>query len=238
MIFELSTDSLFHDQVARVDTRVDNDFAPSDGEVTFDGVDSLETGHMYNWRMLHVDSDGRHGEWSYSTFLISAMSSTWLGGDRYEFRLKQGNASSDGLHPECADTYIDSGMPNSNYGSETELQASYNTIPSETTILFGCDLSSTFLPTGYAVESANLEFYLSTPPSGTPVVGAWENTQNDWTEDGIRDRSPSRGLGDVYKRQPQCFTVPWRDERRSNRDWVRPIVFDEETRLVIFRRSI
>ena len=37
---------------------------------------------------------------------------------------------------------------------------------------------------------------------------------------------------------PQCFTVPWRDKRRSNRDWVRPIVFDEETRLVIFRRSI
>ena len=23
-------------------------------------------------------------------------------------------------------------------------------------------------------------------------------------EDGIRDRSPSRGLGDVYKRQPDC----------------------------------
>lgn len=184
MIFELSTDSLFHDQVARIDTRVDNDFAPSDGEITFDGAESLETGHMYNWRMLHVDSDGRHGEWSYSSFLISAMSSTWLGGDRYEFRLKQGNASSDGLHPECADTYIDSGMPNSNYGSETELQASYNTIPSETTILFGCDLSSTFLPSGYAVESANLEFYLSDFPFGTPVVGAWENTQHGWTEDG------------------------------------------------------
>ena len=24
-------------------------------------------------------------------------------------------------------------------------------------------------------------------------------------EDGIRDRSPSRGLGDVYKRQNQCL---------------------------------
>ena len=184
MIFELSTDSLFHDRVTRVDTRVDNDFAPSDGEISFSGADSLESGHMYNWRMLHVDSNGRHGEWSYSSFLISAMNSTWLGGDRYEFRLKQGNASSDGLHPECADTYIDSGMPNSNYGTETELQASYNTIPSETTILFGCDLSSTFLPNGYAVESANLEFYLSDFPFGTPVVGAWENTQHDWTEDG------------------------------------------------------
>ena len=184
MIFELSTDSLFHDQVARIDTRTDTDFAPSDGEVSFTGLDSLEAGHMYNWRMLHVDSNNRHGEWSYSSFLISAMNSTWLGGDRYEFRLKQGNASSDGLHPACADTYIDSGMPSSNYGSETELQVSYNTIPSETTVLFGCDLSTTFLPSGYAVESANLEFYLSDFPFGTPVVGAWENTQHGWTEDG------------------------------------------------------
>ena len=184
MIFELSTDSLFHDRVARIDTRVDSDFAPSDGELSFTGADSLEAGHMYNWRMLHVDADGRHGEWSYSSFLISALNSTWLGGDRYEFRLKQGNASSDGLHPACADAYIDSGMPSSNYGSETELQVSYNTIPSETTVLFGCDLSTTFLPTGYAVESANLELYLSDFPFGTPVVGAWENTQHGWTEDG------------------------------------------------------
>ena len=184
MIFELSTDSLFHDRVARIDTRTDTDFAPSDGEISFTGLDSLEAGHMYNWRMLHVDSDNRHGEWSYSSFLISAMNSTWLGGDRYEFRLKQGNASSDDLHPACADAYIDSGMPTSNYGSESELQVSYNTIPSETTVLFGCDLSSTFLPSGYAVESANLELYLSDFPFGTPVVGAWENTQHGWTEDG------------------------------------------------------
>jgi len=184
MIFELSTDSLFHDRVARFDTRFDNDFAPVDGELSFSGTESLETGHMYNWRMLHIDSDNRHGEWSYSSFLISALDSTWLGGDRYEFRLKQGNASSDGLHPACGDTYIDSGMPSSNYGSETELQVSYNTIPSETTVLFGCDLSTTFLPSGYAVESANLEFYLSDVPFGAPVVGAWENTQHGWTEDG------------------------------------------------------
>tara|TARA_B100001758_G_scaffold101127_1_gene86516 strand:+ start:2429 stop:11548 length:9120 start_codon:yes stop_codon:yes gene_type:complete len=184
MIFELSTDGQYHNRVAYVDTRVDSDFLPSDGDFSFTGADSLEAGHMYNWRMLHIDSEGRHGDWTHSTFLISNMNSTWLGGDRYEFRLKQGNASSDDLHPACADTYIDSGMPSSNYGQETELQVSYNTIPSETTILFGCDLSSTFLPNGYAVESANLEFYLSDFPFGSPTVGAWESTQNNWTEDG------------------------------------------------------
>ena len=82
MIFELSTDPLFHNRVALIDTRTDTDFAPSDGELSFTGSESLESGHMYNWRMLHVDSDGRHGEWSYSSCLISGMNSTWLGGDR------------------------------------------------------------------------------------------------------------------------------------------------------------
>ena len=38
MILELSTDSLFHDRVARIDTRTDTDFAPSDGEISFTGV--------------------------------------------------------------------------------------------------------------------------------------------------------------------------------------------------------
>ena len=28
-------------------------------------------------------------------------------------------------------------------------------------------------------------------------------------EDGIRDRSPSRGLGDVYKRQMPYYTISW-----------------------------
>ena len=186
MILELSTESSFHDRVVRIDTRNDNDFVASDGEFTFTGDQSLDTGHMYHWRMLHVDVNGRHGEWSYSSFLISAISSTWLGGDRYEFRLKQGNASSDGLYPQCSDAYIDSGFSNSNYGSGSELQVSYNTYstPTETTILFGCDLSTTFLPTGYAVESAQLEMYLQESPTGIPIVGAWENMRNNWTQDG------------------------------------------------------
>ena len=184
MILEISTESSFHDRVLRLDTRIDNNLVVSDGEFTFDGENVLETGHMYHWRMLHVDSNGRHGEWSSSSFLISALSSTWLGGDRYEFRLKQGNASSDGLYPHCADAYIDSGQPNSNYGSEAELQISYNTFPSETTVLFGCDLSTTFLPAGYAVESAQLEVYLQESPTGTPIVGAWENQRNNWTQEG------------------------------------------------------
>ena len=180
MIFELSTDSLFHDRWSDL-TLVDNDFV-FDGQIVFDGAESLEAGHMYNWRMLHVDPTVVTGNGPIPLpHQFHKLNMAWR--RRYEFRLKQGNASSDGLHPACADVHRP-GMPSSNYGSETELQVSYNTIPSETTVLFGCDLSTTFLPSGYAVESANLELYLSDFPFGTPVVGAWENTQHGWTEDG------------------------------------------------------
>ena len=49
------------------------------------------------------------------------------------------------------------------------------------------------------VKKANLEssFYIDSA-----------GTSNE--EDGIRDRSPSRGLGDVYKRQP--YFTPFADD--------------------------
>ena len=64
------------------------------------------------------------------------------------------------------------------------MQVSYNTWPSETAILFGCDLVSHLLPSGYAVKSASFNMRLSDYPNGAPIVGAWESRQHNWTEDG------------------------------------------------------
>ena len=41
-------------------------------------------------------------------------------------------------------------------------------------------------------------------------------------EDGIRDRSPSRGLGDVYKRQEQTFEKGWKFTREDNAEFANP----------------
>ena len=182
MVFQLATDETFRERVNTLDTRTDNNFTTSSGMYSLTGGDSLTLGNMYFWRFAHVESDGRMGPWEGSSFFVSSLSSTWLGGDRYEFRLKHGNGSLDGQFPECGDTYIDSGSPNTNYDDESEMQVSWNTWPSETTILAGCNLLSNLLPNGYAVEYATYSMQLAATPYNSPTVGIWESSQHDWDE--------------------------------------------------------
>ena len=46
--------------------------------------------------------------------------------------------------------------------------------------LLGCNLVSSLLPDGYAVESAHLEMTLTSTTFGTPTIAVWESNQNDW----------------------------------------------------------
>lgn len=182
--FQMATDEQFRDRVWDTTTDLSSVFAAGDGVFNMTGVNALSTGNMYFWRMAHLDADGRYGAWSTSNFLVSASESTWLGGDRYEFRMSNGNGTNDGLYPACDDTYIDSGTPNQNYDDESKLFVSYNTYPSESIALMRCDLQSNLLPAGYAVESANLEFTLGSNPLNAPTLAVWENNLANWTADG------------------------------------------------------
>ena len=189
-LFEIATDPEYRNVVESYDTSIDGTgwmnsagttWTPS---ITDSSSDVLETGNLYHWRIAHRDSDGYHTWWQTSSFLVSALESTHLGNDEYELRLRHGNATTAGDSPVCADTYIDSGSSSTNYNGEDDMQVSYNTWPSETSILFGCDLVSHLLPSGYAVKSASFSMRLSDYPNGAPIVGAWESRQHNWTEDG------------------------------------------------------
>ena len=180
IVFELATDEDFRLRQMRVDTRVDNDFSPTDGTLAMTGSKTLEVGNMYFWRMATVDSDNHYGEWVSSSFLVSSLESIWLGGDRYEFNLKHGNGSQDNQYPECMDTYIDSAAPNDNYDGDSEMTIDYSPFGGEITALLGCNLVSNLLPDGYAVESAHLRMSLTSTTFGTPTIGVWESNQNDW----------------------------------------------------------
>ena len=184
MVLQLATDEQFRNRVWVSNTAVDNDFTPTDGILNMTGNHILTAGNMYFWRMSYQDSDGRLGPWSTSNFLVSSLESTWLGADRYEFRMKHGNGSNDGLYPECLDTYIDSGTPSQNYNEESELLISYNTYPIESIGLLNCNLISNLLPVGYAVESAHLSMMIGSSPSNSPNVAIWESRQHNWTDDG------------------------------------------------------
>jgi hypothetical protein len=184
LAFQMATDEQFRDRVWDTTTDLSTAFAAGDGVFNMTGSNALSTGNMYFWRMAHLDADGRYGAWSTSNFLVSASESTWLGGDRYEFRMSNGNGTNDGLYPACDDTYIDSGTPSQNYDDESKLFVSYNTYPSESIALMRCDLQSNLLPAGYAVESANLEFTLGSNPFNAPTLAVWENNLANWTAEG------------------------------------------------------
>ena len=184
MVLQLATDEQFRNLVLVSNTVSDSDFAPSDGILNMTGNLALTAGNMYFWRMANLDSDGRYGPWSTSSFLVSSLESTWLGADRYEFRMKHGNGTSDGLYPECLDTYVDSGTPSQNYNAESKLQIAYNTYPIEAVGLLSCNLRSNLLPVGYAVESAHLSMMIGSSPSNSPNVAVWESRQHNWTDEG------------------------------------------------------
>ena len=140
---------------------------------------------MYHWRLAQQDSTtNHHSWWETSSFLVTGLESEYIQDDEHRLRLSHGNATTAGDSPDCGDTYIDSGTPNSNYNGEDDMQVSYNTFPSETSILLGCDLTSHLLPSGYAVQTATLKMRLSDFPIGSPKIGAWESRQHNWTEEG------------------------------------------------------
>ena len=184
MMMQVSTDAEFRNIIHSFDTGTSTAFAPTDGNWSISGTDALEDGIMYHWRLAQKDSTTlHHSWWASSSFLVSALESEYLQGDEHRLRLSHGNATTAGDAPNCGDTYIDSGTPTNNYNGEDEMQVSYNTFPSEASILLGCDLTSHLLPSGYAVKTAALKMRLAVDPSNSPVIGIWENRQHNWTEE-------------------------------------------------------
>jgi hypothetical protein len=184
MKMQLSTDAEFRNIIHSFDTGVSTAFTPTDGNWSITGNDALQDGVMYHWRLAQQDSSTlHHSWWSSSSFLVSGLESEYLQGDEHSLRLSHGNATTVGDAPNCEDTYIDSGTPTDNYNGEDEMQVSYNTFPSESSILLGCDLTSHLLPSGYAVKTAALKMRLAVDPSNSPVVGIWESRQHNWTEE-------------------------------------------------------
>ncbi len=181
-LIQVATDPEFRHVVMAEDTRSSSSLAGSSSGYTPSGSDSLDLGHAYHWRMTTVDGDDQTGAWVHRSFVVSDLTSTWLGGDRYELRFSHGNGTSDGSLPSCGDTYIRQG-DTSNYDGESDLLVALD-LYSTSTVLIGCDLVSHLLPAGYAVESADLSLKISDAGSGSPVIGLWDSSQHNWTETG------------------------------------------------------
>ena len=128
-----------------------------------------EPEHGHGLPLAHGVNFIERSRWWMATasFVVSDLTSDWLGGDRYSLRLSHGNGTSDGL-PSCMDTYVDSSSPSDNYDADEEMLIALDTSARQT-ILFG-DPTSHLLPAGYAVQR-NVSMELSPAAGGSPVIG-------------------------------------------------------------------
>ena len=184
MLFQLSEDKSFRNLIFNNDSRVSNPIASSAGQFAIPHNMALDEGKMYFWRMANFDSDNRLSEWQYSSFLVSSLSSTWLGGDRYEMTLELGTEAFEESVPNCHESTISSLFPNSNDYGSPRMRVVDDQFQGVGTSLFQCDVSNYLLPSGYAVESSQIELQLDS--YSNPVdIGVWEAFQHDWTDTGV-----------------------------------------------------
>ena len=154
------------------DSRDGNPILIGDGSLPVSADSPLTKGLMYHWRVSNYDSYGRLSEWTYGSFLVSSLTSTYLGnGDRHELQLQLGSeAGSDNL-PGCRDASISSQFPTTNNFGSPYIGPSYSLSQGETVALVQCDLFNYALPLGYAVESSSITQTLSMSPKSRNGVG-------------------------------------------------------------------
>ena len=184
MLFQLSEDKYFRNLIFNNDSRVANPIQSNAGQFSIPHNMPLDVGKMYFWRMANFDNDYRLSEWTYSSFLVSSLTSNWLGGDRYEMTLEYGSELLEESIPNCHETTISSTFPNLNDYGSPRMRVINDPILGTGTSLLQCDVSNYLLPSGYAIESSQIELRLDSN-TNPAEIGVWEGFQHDWSETGV-----------------------------------------------------
>ena len=135
-ILQVSNDELFRDIILDLDSRtLSLTSYTSLQNYTFTAANQLSKGEIYHWRIKHIDSDGRIGDWNTSSFFISTLESEWLGGDMFRFTINNSLDPGANLIPGYKFSSISSNSPNTNsygypymYVSDTMSLGKYNAL--------------------------------------------------------------------------------------------------------------
>ena len=193
-ILQVSNDELFRDIILDLDSRtLSLTSYTSLQNYTFTAANQLSKGEIYHWRIKHIDSDGRIGDWNTSSFFISTLESEWLGGDMFRFTINNSLDPGANLIPGYKFSSISSNSPNTNsygypymYVSDTMSLGKYNA-------LLGLNLQSYLLPSGYAVISSNLSMTTHSS-TNSPDIGVWELALDDWDDQEVTWLESSSGV--------------------------------------------
>ena len=180
IIIQVATDPKFRNIVQSNDSRVNDIIFVGDGSFTFAQDSPLPKGQMYFWRLSNIDTFGRLSDWSYGSFLVSSLTSTYDAlEDRHEIDLQLGSEALTDNLPACQDASISSQFPTSNNYGSPYISPYYSVSQGETVSLLQCNLFNYLLPPGYAVESSYITLDLINAIQ-SPEIGVWEGLNHDW----------------------------------------------------------
>ena len=191
-IVQLSTDEYFRDLVIDYDTRTAASNPSNSDELDVMSSDGLTTGSVYYWRVKHVDNDGLSSDWNQTSFLISAATSQWLGGDLHKLTINSNTEPSINGIPTFYFSTISSSSPNTNTYGYPYLSVAESTSQGKSNALLGLDLVNYLLPDGLAVTGSEITLN-SLSTTGSPNIGIWGLSNHDWNQEQVTWLESSSG---------------------------------------------
>ncbi|HII57763.1 MAG TPA: DNRLRE domain-containing protein, partial [Candidatus Poseidoniaceae archaeon] len=178
-VLEISTDSYFKNVIMSIDERTSQTNSLAAEAYQLSTQEHLEIGKQYFWRVLNFDNDSLTSEWGESSFFVSNLVSTWLGGDQHKLTISPADEPDLSNIPDFDHSVISSAFPDTNSYGYPYLYVNDNPSQGVSKTIFGISLENYVLPSGLAVISSEFSMVVA-GYSNSPEVGLWSLNNSDW----------------------------------------------------------
>ncbi|MEC8249681.1 MAG: DNRLRE domain-containing protein, partial [Candidatus Thermoplasmatota archaeon] len=190
-IVQISSDPYFRNIILEQNSMTIANLPTNSDSYAVNGIDALNAGQVYHWRVKHFDNDGLNGLWNETSFFISSTTSEWLGGNLHKLIINTSIDPNIPTIPEFIFSTISSNSPNTNSYGYPYMSAA-DSPSARSNALLGINIENYLLPSGLAVVGSELK--LSTiQVSGNPQVGIWSMSNHDWDQEEVTWLESSTG---------------------------------------------
>ena len=153
---------------------------------TFTFSQDLVAGDVYSWWVQAINGSIPGPSSSRRTFAIGTPTDHTYNDDHtWTYKFQTGSEVPDLGHTNIRDSFIGSGSPNLNHGSDSMIAGSdCEGINTECRVIIALDNDQVPLPPGAKIHSAALNLYIETAPTGALTLSVHRLLTNSWTQSG------------------------------------------------------
>ena len=160
-VLEISTDSYFKNVIISIDELTSQTNSLAAEAYQLSTQEHLEIGKQYFWRVLNFDNDSLTSEWDESSFFVSNLVSTWLGGEQHKLTISPSDEPDLSGIPDFDYSVISSAFPDTSSYGYPYMYVNDNPSQGVSKTIFGISLDNYVLPSGLAVISSELSLVVA-----------------------------------------------------------------------------